>query len=119
MKEESVVYVKLEYDEALQSKKDIISSQVSLLKTIQAIRHYKILRLEELKIKEQMHRKIKELTTSIKKIYANIPTIKIPQLKNSEEEKNVGKKIKEAHEKDDGLEIQLQEIQNKLKKIGG
>ncbi len=119
MKEESVVYVKLEYNEALQSKKDILASQVGLLKTIQAIRNYRVLRLEELRMKTKIYKKIKELISNIKKIKTTLPAIKIHQLKKTEEEKNLGKKIKEAHEKDDGLEIQLQDIQSKLRDIGG
>ncbi|MCK4647798.1 hypothetical protein KAT24_02625 [Candidatus Pacearchaeota archaeon] len=121
MKEESLVYVKLEYDEALQSKKDILSSQVNLLKIIKVIRHYRVLRLEELKEKAKMYRKIKELIANIKKIKTNFPKIKIPQLKKSDEEKEFKEKIKETQESDhdDILETQLQEIQNKLRAIGG
>ena len=48
----------------------------------------------ELKIKQQVHRKVKEIITSIKNIYANLPEIKIPQLKKDEEERNFGEKIK-------------------------
>ncbi len=121
MKEENLVYVKLEYGEALQSKKDILASQVGLLKIMKVIRHYRFLRLEELRMKAKMYRKIKELIANIKKIKTNFPTIKIPQLKKDDEEKEFGKKIRETQESsyDDTLEIQLQDIQNKLRDIGG
>ena len=119
MKEESLVYVKLRYEESLQSKKDILALQVNLLKIVKAIRHYKFLRLEELKVKAIMYRKIKELVANIKKIKTSFPLIKIPQLKRIDEEKEFGKTIKETQGKDDGLETQLQEIQNKLRAIGG
>ena len=120
MKEESLVYVRLEYNEALQSKKDILASQAGLLKIIRIIRHYKLLRLEELKVKAKMYRKIKELIANIKKIKTSFPMIKMPQLKKSEEEKeNITKNIRERQGEDDALETQLQEIQNKLRAIGG
>ena len=119
MKEESLVYVRLEYNEALQSKKDILASQAGLLKIIRMIRHYKLLRLEELKVKAKIYRKIKELIANIKKIKTSFPMIKIPQLKKSEEEKEFGKNIRERQGEDDALETQLQEIQNKLRAIGG
>ena len=120
MKEESLVYVKLEYDEALQSKRDVLAAQVGLLRMIKLIRHYRLLRLEELKIKAQMYRKIKELTSNIKKIKTSFPQVKIPPLKKSNDEEFV-RKIKETRtsNEDDGLDIQLQEIQERLRSIGG
>ena len=121
MKEENFVYVKLEYEEALQSKRDILASQVSLLRIIQMMRQYKLLRLEELKIKARVYSKIKELVANIKKIKMNLPMVKIPQIKKSDEETEFRKKLTKTsgNEYDDGLEIQLQEIQRKLRNIGG
>ena len=121
MKEENFVYVKLEYEEGLQSKKDILATQINLLKVIQMTRQYRFLRLEELNMKEKLYAKIKELVASIRKIKADLPMMKIPQIKKLDEEKEVVKKVKLTPEKeyDDSLEIQLQEIQRKLKNIGG
>ncbi len=121
MKEENFIYVKLEYEEALQSKKDILASQVSLLRMVQTIRRYRLLRLEELKIKAKIYRKIKELVTNIKKIKADLPHVKVPQIKKHDEEKEFVKRIKDTtgNEYDNNLEIQLQQIQEKLKEIGG
>ncbi len=121
MKEENFVYVKLEYEEALESKKDLLASQVNLLRIIQMIRKYRLLRLEELKIKAKMYRKIKELVANIKKIKTDLPNVKVPQIKKSSEEEYFRNKIKETvgSEYDNSLEIQLQEIQEKLRDIGG
>jgi lipoate-protein ligase A len=121
MKEENFVYVKLEYGEALESKRDILASQVSLLRIVQMMRHYRLLRLEELKIKAKMHRKIKELVANIKKIKTDLPHIKIPHIKKTDEEKEFRKKLIEngGNEYDNNLEIQLQQIQEKLRDIGG
>jgi hypothetical protein len=121
MKEENLVYVKLEYEEALESKRDILASQASLLRIIQAMRHYRLLRLEELRVKAQVYRKIKELITSINKIKENLPQIKIPSIKKKDEEKEFVKKIKDKQEidYDDSLDSQLREIQERLRSIGG
>jgi translation elongation factor EF-Tu-like GTPase len=121
MKEENFVYVKLEYEEALRSKRDLLASQVSLLKVVQMIRQYRLLRVEELRMKEKMYKKIKELIANIKKIKTNLPMIKIPKIKQGDEKKEFGKKIRETprNDYDDSLEIQLQEIQNKLRDIEG
>ncbi len=120
MKEENLVYIKLEYNESIQSKRDILASQIGLLKLMKRIRHYRFLRIEELKLKAQMYGKIKELITNIKKIKTSFPKIKIPQLKKSEEKEEFVKKIRETKESDYDkmLENQLQEIQEKLRSIG-
>ena len=120
MKEQSVVYVKLEYEEALQSKRDILASQVGLLRMLQFMRHYRLLRMEELKLKAKTYRKIKDLITNINKIKTNLPRIKVPQLKKDKDEE-FREKIKETATSnyDDSLETQLQEIQNRLREIGG
>jgi hypothetical protein len=86
MKEENPVYVKLEYDEALQSKRDILLLQMNLLKIIKIIKHYRLLRLEELKIKATAYRRLKDLITNLRKIKTNLPKIKVPQLKKDHEE---------------------------------
>jgi len=121
MKEENPVYVKLENDEALQSKRDILLLQMSLLRIMKIIKHYRLLRLEELKIKATTYRRLKDLITNLRKIKTNLPKIKVPHLKKGHEEDEFGKKIRETKEKepDDGLETQLQEIQEKLMAIGG
>ena len=120
MKEESVVYVKLEYEEALQSKRDILAAQIGLLKIIKMMKNYRIIRLEELKLKEKMYKKIKDLISNIKKIKTSFPTVKVPQLKKSDDEL-FREKLKETKKSsgDDGLDAQLQEIQDKLRAIGG
>jgi len=120
MKEENFVYVRLEYEEALQSKRDILASQADLLRITQMIRKYRLLRLEELKLKAQFSRKLKELKTKKKKIKTGLPPLKVPSIKKDEEETKLTKIIKSKKESyDDGLESQLREIQEKLKAIGG
>ena len=119
MKEENLIYVKLEYNEAMQSKRDILASQVGLLQIMKKIRHYRLLRLEELKLKAKMYRKIKDLIANIKKIKTNFPMIKIPHLKKKEEREFVNKiNDTQGSDYDNILENQLQEIQEKLRAIG-
>ena len=85
------------------------------------MRQYKLLRLEELKIKAKMYRKIKELIANIKKIKTDLPHVKIPQIKKTDEEMEIRKKLMKTggDEYDNNLEIQLQDIQRKLRDIGG
>ena len=115
MKNENLIHVKLEYGEALQSKRDTLSSEMNLLRIAKMIKKYRLLRLEELKIKLKLHRKIKEIITNIKKIQTTLPILKIPEIlkKDKEIEEPDKLPIKEK-QYDESLESQLQEIQDKL-----
>ena len=115
------IHIKLEYNEALQSKKDVLNSELGLLKIAKAMKKYQILRSDELKTKLRLHRKLKELKTNITKLQQVLPKVKIPEIlegkREKEEEKIIKPKIeKRAH--DNSLELQLQEIQERLKQLG-
>ncbi len=118
MKEENPVYVKLDYSEAVQSKRDILSLQLSLLKLIKTIRNYRVLRLEELRSKARTYRRIKDLTLNIKKIKTELPKVNVPQIKKKDEGEFEVKTTGNSGT-DDALEAQLKEIQKKLRAIGG
>lgn len=118
MNPENLIHIRLKHEEALQSKKDLLTSEMDLLKITKRIKQYRTLRTEELQTKLKLHRKIGEMLTSMKKLQKILPLIKIPKLlKNGEEfteHEEIKAKIKQKHEYDD-IEIQLQEIQGKLK----
>jgi hypothetical protein len=129
MKEESIVHIKVDYEEALQSKKDLLSSEVNFLKILKIIKKYELLRREELNNKIRMQNKIRDLKANLTKINQIFPKIKLPDIlkKKMIIEKEVPKvvekpvevpiKVKEETEEDD-LEVQLREIQDKLKRLG-
>ena len=112
MKNENLIHVKFEYEEALQSKKEVLSSEMTLLKIVKIIKEYRSLRLEELKLKLKLHRRMKETITNMRKLQIILP--KLEMLKKDEDLEKVDK-IKKAQY--DGLEYQLQEIQDKLKSL--
>jgi len=103
MKEQSIVHIKVDYDEALQSKRDILSSERDFLRIIKRIKRYKLLRGEELNNRIKIQNKLKKKEEAKKK--------------EIKEEKQSKIEIKEIHE-DDDLERQLIEIQEKLRKLG-
>ena len=70
---ENPVYIRLEYDESLESKRDLLSSEMSFLNILRAIKRYNALREEELRIKSEMYKMIRELDASIKKTKASFP----------------------------------------------
>ncbi|MFH1503437.1 MAG: hypothetical protein ABIE36_02160 [Candidatus Diapherotrites archaeon] len=57
MKIENLLHVKLEYEEGVQSKKDILSSERDLIKLIKIMRRYHLLRKEELNNKLRIYKK--------------------------------------------------------------
>jgi len=116
---ENLIHVKLEYDEALQSKKDVLSSELGLLQIVKAIKKHRLLRSDELKTKEKLYGKIKELKTNIGKLQQILPKLKVPAILKEHEETEKEDEFqieKRAH--DDSLEAQLQEIQERLREIG-
>ena len=123
MKSENLVHIKFEYENALKSKGDIISSEMDLIKILKSLRRYKELRLEELKIKEILERKLRSLKLDIGKLENLLPDIKMPKIiKSSHKNKKLKEKPIEVktfvkEEPEDELETQLQEIQRKLRSL--
>jgi hypothetical protein len=114
MKSENLLHVKLEYEEGVQSERDVLSSEKDILSILKTIKRYQLLRTEDLNNRLRIYKKMKD-------IELNITTIKIPDILKDEEEyrkereeKRHGKK----KDKDDiDLENQLRDIQERLKKL--
>lgn len=117
MKAQNLIHVKFGYDEAIKSKKGMLSSQIGLLKIAKIIKMHKALRVEELRLKQMIHRKLKELLTSLNKIEGLLPKVKMPHiLKEYEEDEKTELEIKE-NRYDEDLENQLRDIQNQLNNL--
>ena len=120
MKGEHLLHVKLDYQEAVQGKKDVLGVEVNLLRLIRTMKRYHALRVEELKLEANAYKKISEMNLGIKKELTILPTIKLPKiLKKQEVEEKPEKKIKkiEKEKYDDDIETQLREIQNSLREL--
>ena len=120
MKSENLIHIKFEYDSALESKKDILASEIDLLKMSQKLENYHKNRGDELDIKIKMEKKLKALKIDIGKLQSLLPKIKIPKIlrpeTEREEEPEVPKeRIKKP--KEDKIETELQEIQKRLSSL--
>jgi hypothetical protein len=121
--EEKLIHIKLEYSEAVQSKKDVLGTQRDLLEVLKTLKRYHLIRMQELKTKELLYKKIKELKTSINKLNTSMPKIKIPEIIKHDsdyEERKELKKTKQTLGKDlkqTDLEKELAEIQKKLQQL--
>lgn len=114
---ENLVHVKVDYPDAINSKKELLSSELNLLQTASIIKRYTRLRLEELKIKNRLLSKIKELRTDSAKLQIVLPKIKIHTEKIAEEKKEDKEfELPKRYIKDD-LEFELQDIQRKLMEL--
>jgi hypothetical protein len=105
------VYIKIEYDNTLKSEKDLLSSEVFFLNLATLRKKYNLLKLEEIIIKTKINRTINRMNLAIKKTQSLFPEINLPRKKRAE-------KISVSHEKvDESLDMQLEEIQKKLKAL--
>lgn len=125
--EEKLIHIKLENSEAVQSKKDILGTQKDLLEVLKTLKRYHLLRMQELKIKEILYKKLKSLKTNINKLNTSMPKIKIPEIISHEKdyedvkENRELKKIKEISGKDKkqtDLEREIADIQKRLSELG-
>lgn len=126
MKNKDLIHIQVGYEEALKSKKEILSSEINLLNIKKDMKSYHFLRKNELKTKLKLYRKIKEVVTIINRLQKELPEINIPRHlvkeKIPENKKDyVERKIERTREirYDKNLENQLREIQEKLRALNG
>ena len=100
-------HVKLNYEEALDAKKQILSAQLNLLQTAKRVRNYKVLRKRELTTKTKLKANLKSLRTKIKALQTSFP----------HEEDSIEKiiiKKRAQKRKDNDIKEQLKDIEKKL-----
>ena len=95
------IHVKLEYEEALNSKRNLLNSQKGLLRSLKFMNQYYASRLYELKIKTKLHKKLKETLTELNKTEKALPRADIPKIlkKEDKEEYQFEKKVQQKKEK--------------------
>ena len=118
---EQLIHLKLEHGEAIRLKRDLLSTQMGLLKTARTLRGYGYFRSEELKLKILLYKEIKDVKFNIGKLQKILPKLKIPEILRREEKTSTVKDTKPLEKKEpdrgDDIEGQLQEIQNRLNRL--
>ncbi len=117
MEEENPVYFRLEYDESVDAKKDLLSSEVSLLNIIKITRRYNLLRADEMNLKSQIYKAVRDLELAIKKTRSSFPFLKIPETAKREEVVKKKEVVVTKEHYDADLEAQLRDIQARLRAI--
>ena len=122
MSSENVIHIRLDYMEALKTKRAILYSEIGSLNIAKKIAKYKEIRMEELGLKTRLYGKMKELKTNIKKLRGLLPSPKIPKIikrqekeKHQETERRTYGKGGKSGERD--IESQLREIQRRLTEL--
>ncbi|MEK6824043.1 MAG: hypothetical protein AABY06_03325 [Nanoarchaeota archaeon] len=114
MNNENLIHIRLNRDELINSKKEILSTEADLIRILQTLKKYQNLRANELKLKARFLKKLKETKTEIKKLEEILPKPKIPKIlkgiENEKENFNISSKK-------DNLEFQLEEIQKRLREL--
>jgi hypothetical protein len=128
MKAENLIHIKLDYGEALQSKKDILYTEMDLLRILKLIKKYKTSRLKELELKIEIQKKLRQIKKEISHIELIFPKIKIPKILKHEEYiqdikiqkksvKNQLKKPEKLRKYGDEIEAQLKDLQKQLQSL--
>ncbi|HTZ42056.1 MAG TPA: hypothetical protein VMC07_02510 [Candidatus Omnitrophota bacterium] len=115
-KSDSFIHVKLEHEEVLNSKRDILASEMDILNIMKSMNRYVSLRERELDLKSQFYKEIKKIIINLKLLETSFPPVRIPKvLELPVSKQSVQKKI--LPKTDEGLEEQLRDIQRRLKSI--
>lgn len=117
MPEKNFIHIKLEKDEAIKAKKEILSSQITLLKIAQQINNYSVGRFNENKLKQMLLKKIKETKIEIGKLQKILPKPTRPKILKKQEKDEEDEKIMKKEYNKRSIEEQLIEIQKKLNDI--
>ena len=104
-------HIKLEYNDAISAKKQLLSSEINLLNLVKKIRNYKILRKKELNEKNKLKISMGELKMKLGLLISTLP---------EQEKTDIRVKIKEKKidlKKSKDMEDELKEIKQKLDKL--
>ena len=105
------LHVKYEFGEAINGKKDLLSSQANLIKMIKRLNAYKLLRFQELKKRQELRTKLNDFVAKTGFLEKAMPKAKTPKI---EEEPVYFEETKNKT----NLEDELKEIQEKLARLG-
>jgi hypothetical protein len=118
------IHIKLDYSEAKQGRKEILISEMNLLKLSKSIKRYKELRTAELENKQKIYQAMIEIKKNLTKLQKLMPMPKIPKLiedkyipeKTEQEIKEI---VQESLPRTDtrSIEQELEDIQRKLKSL--
>jgi len=106
------LHIRFETQEAISSKRELLSAEINLLELVRIIQNYSELRKKELTRKAFLRARLRELTTDMKKLRDGLPKTKMPAMEEAETEKVISEELRK-----DRLEDELKEIKEKLARL--
>jgi len=116
VKKDNFIHVRLEYGEAMQTRKDLLASEIDVLNIRKAIERYNAIRNVELDLKAKLFREMKKILKDVKSLEAGMPKVESAEEPETPAQKAVKTVVAKTH-KNDELESQLLEIQRKLRNL--
>jgi len=104
-------HIKVDYEDALNSKKHLLGSEINLLHVLKKIKSYRIARKKEFLLKNKLKLKLMNLRKSMTSIQSFLPA-------ESAGIKKKHKKKKKVVEGKGDIHRELEEIKRKLDKLG-
>jgi len=104
-------YIKLDYLDALESKKSLLGAEINFLQLIKKIKNYRVLRMKELNDKNKFRSELIRFRKAIDSVQKVFPEENIKEDKRKNKEKKILSDNKD-------LEEELNQIKKKLARLG-
>lgn len=107
-------HIRIDYEDALNVKKNLLTSEINLLQTLKKVKNYKTLRKKEMTEKNKLKTKLASIRTKLNLIESSFPQeeTKVKRVKKRE---RISRKNEEISS---NLHSELQDIKEKLAKLG-
>jgi len=113
MPSENTVHIRLEYDEAIRAKRQMLFAEMFTLRIAKIIGRFRALRLVELGLKGRIYTRMKETKINLRKLQSLLPEPKRPRILKKVRTEEARIEAKQEYHSED-IESQLSEIQRKL-----
>lgn len=114
------VHIQITPSEAVDSKRNLLETELHLLNILRAMISIKELRNNEFRLKTEARTKMRELARDIDKVLANLPVSEALLKEGKKRLFEIKPLIKETKEKKEKIKIdyELREIRKQLEKLG-
>ena len=109
-------HIKIDYNEALNAKRNVLSAEIDSLEVIKKIKSYKLLRKEENNIKNRLKKEISSIKSTLSLLESNLPK-EIKEMQDEEQNKLRNKEKDKRIQAKDNSKSELEDIKRKLEML--
>ena len=113
---ESIVHIKLDYPEAIESKTDLLELEMTNLNSQKFLKRYIEIRKDELKSRLKLQQKISQILADMKKLKEQFPSSQLPETIRKRKAE-IRKEVEERETYSKYIEFELEKIKDKLKSL--